>query len=167
MPKDGSDSFEKNEYYLNFGPTLGLAYQFRAQDRGARLLRPDLQPCGRDVLLRRTGRVCAATGLECGEQLQLGRRQAGADIIPASFTKATTDYRSLHHDPVPGQMDPRALRLGYSEAFNVGVQQQLTPNTRLEISYVGNRGHRLTDAALAWNETSTSNFLSLVRKIRI
>ena len=59
-------------------------------------------------------------------------------------------------------MDPRALKLGYSEAFNFGVQQQLTPNTRLEIAYVGNRGHHLTDTALAWNETSTSNFLKVV-----
>jgi hypothetical protein len=42
------------------------------------------------------------------------------------------------------------------------VQQQLTTNTRLEIAYVGNRGHRLTDTALAWNETSTKNFLNLI-----
>jgi len=33
---------------------------------------------------------------------------------------------------------------------------------RFELSYVGNRGHRLTDTALAWNETSTQNFLNLV-----
>jgi hypothetical protein len=65
--------------------------------------------------------------------------------------------------PFPVQMDPRALRLGYSEAFNVGIQQQLTPNTKLELAYVGNRGHRLTDAALAWNEGKTTDFLKLVR----
>ena len=53
--------------------------------------------------------------------------------------------------PFPVEVDPRALRLGYSEAFNLGVQQQLTTNMRLEVSYVGNRGHRLTDTALAWN----------------
>jgi hypothetical protein len=60
------------------------------------------------------------------------------------------------------EVDPRALRLGYSEQFNFGVQQQLTPNTRLEIAYVGNRGHRLTDTALAWNESNASTFLNLV-----
>ena len=64
--------------------------------------------------------------------------------------------------PFPVEVDPRSLRLGYSEAFNFGVQQQLTPNMRVELSYVGNRGHRLTDTALAWNETTTQNFLSLV-----
>jgi len=64
--------------------------------------------------------------------------------------------------PFPVETDPRSLRLGYSEAFNFGVQQQLTPNMRFELSYVGNRGHRLTDTALAWNETSTQNFLNLI-----
>ncbi len=42
-------------------------------------------------------------------------------------------------------VDPRALRVGYSEAFNFGAQYELTSNTRVEVSYVGNRGHRLTD----------------------
>jgi hypothetical protein len=56
-------------------------------------------------------------------------------------------------------VDPRALRAGYSEAFNFGAQYELTSNTRVEVSYVGNRGHRLTDTALAYNEAPTSTFL--------
>jgi hypothetical protein len=62
-------------------------------------------------------------------------------------------------------VDPRALKLGYSEAFNFEIQQELTPNTRLEISYVGNRGHHLTDTALAWNQGSTADFLRLNQQI--
>ena len=41
--------------------------------------------------------------------------------------------------PFPTSIDPRALRVGYSDAFNFGVQYELTPNTRVEASYVGNR----------------------------
>jgi len=37
--------------------------------------------------------------------------------------------------PFPVSVDPRALKLGYSETFNVGFTE-LTPNTRLEVSYV-------------------------------
>jgi hypothetical protein len=62
-------------------------------------------------------------------------------------------------------VDPRALKLGYSEAFNFGIQHELTPNTRFEISYVGNRGHHLTDTALAWNQGPTSTFLRLVQQV--
>jgi hypothetical protein len=61
-------------------------------------------------------------------------------------------------------VDPRALKLGYSEAFNFGIQQELTPNMRFELAYVGNRGHRLTDTALAWNQGPTSTFLSLAKQ---
>ena len=55
--------------------------------------------------------------------------------------------------------DPRALRVGYSEAFNLGAQYELTSRTRLEVAYVGNRGHRLTGTALAYNQAPTSAFL--------
>jgi hypothetical protein len=62
-------------------------------------------------------------------------------------------------------MDPRALRVGYSDAFNIGVQQQLTPNMRVEASYVANRSHRLTDTALAYNQGPSSTFLRLAQQI--
>ena len=87
---------------------------------------------------------------------------SGTGNYPGTLTKATTSTDPSTMYPFPVSVDPRSLRLGYSEAFNVGVQQQLTPNMRLEVAYVGNRGHRLTDAALAWNESSTSTFLNLV-----
>ena len=61
-------------------------------------------------------------------------------------------------------VDPLALRVGYSDAFNVGVQYELTPNMRIEASYVGNRGHRLSDTALAWNQGPTSTFLKLAQQ---
>ena len=60
-------------------------------------------------------------------------------------------------------VDPRALRAGYSDAFNIGAQYELTPNMRVEVAYVGNRGHRLTDTALANNQGPTSTFLRLAQ----
>jgi hypothetical protein len=65
-------------------------------------------------------------------------------------TLASFDPTTLF--PFPTSIDPRALRVGYSDAFNFGVQYELTPNPRVEASYVGNRGHRLMDTALAWND---------------
>jgi hypothetical protein len=157
----GGDSFEKNEYAANFGPTLGLAYQ---------LFSKTVIRASYGLIYNPVG-VTFYFGIPDGFAPQLGSSAAsnfnwdnssGGGNYPGVVTKATlkTDPSTMY--PFPVEMDPRALRLGYSEAFNFGFQQQLTANTRLEVAYVGNRGHRLTDAALAWNEGSTSNFLKLV-----
>lgn len=59
-------------------------------------------------------------------------------------------------------VDPHALMPAFSDAMNFGVQYELTPNMRVEVAYVGNRGHHLPDTALAWNEPSASTFLNVV-----
>ena len=160
--KSGSDSFEKREYPNNYGPSLGIAYQ----------LMPNVVVHASYSLLFNPVGVTFFSGVPDGFAPQLGSNAAnnftwttgaGAFNYPGVVTKASlaTDPSTMY--PFPVEIDPRALRLGYSEAFNFGVQQQLTPNTRLEVSYVGNRGHRLSDTALAWNEGSTSDFVNLVR----
>jgi hypothetical protein len=159
--KNGSDSFEKNEYINNYGPSIGIAYQFL----------PNVVVHASYGLIFNPVGVAFYSGVPDGFAPQLGSSSAnnfnwatssGAGNYPGTLTKATTSTDPSTMYPFPVSVDPRSLRLGYSEAFNVGVQQQLTPNMRLEVAYVGNRGHRLTDAALAWNESSTSTFLNLV-----
>lgn len=156
----GGDSFEKNEYPNNYGPTLGIAYQ----------LLPNVVVHASYGLIFNPVGVAFFQGVPDGFAPQLGSSAAsnfewdaagGGGNYPGVLTKASlaTDPSTMY--PFPVEVDPRSLKLGYSEQFNFGVQQQLTANTRLEIAYVGNRGHRLTDTALAWNEGSTSDFLRL------
>ena len=57
-----------------------------------------------------------------------------------------------------------SLMPGFADTFNIGVQYELTPNMRLEVAYVGNRGHHLPDTALAWNEPSASTFLNVEKQ---
>ncbi|HLV86854.1 MAG TPA: carboxypeptidase regulatory-like domain-containing protein [Candidatus Sulfotelmatobacter sp.] len=155
--KTGSDSFEKNEYWRNFGPTIGFAYQMLPKTvlRGAFGL--VFNPVG----------VSFFNGVPNGFAPQLGVNNANNfnwDQVPNGYpgvltaANAQTDPTSIFPEVA---VDPRALRLGYSEAFNFGVEHELTPNTRFELSYIGNRGHRLTDTALAWNQAPTSTFLRL------
>ncbi|MGO9085024.1 MAG: TonB-dependent receptor domain-containing protein [Candidatus Sulfotelmatobacter sp.] len=157
--KNGGDSYEKNEYGRNFGPSIGFAYQMLPKTvlRGSYGLIFD--PVG----------VPFFGGVADGFAPQLGVNTAqnfswdgagGTANYPGVLqaANASTDPTSLFPEVA---FDPRALRLGYSEAFNLGVEQELTPNTRFELSYIGNRGHRLTDTALAWNEAPTSTFLRL------
>jgi len=155
--KNGSDSFEKNEYARNFGPSFGFAYQ----------MLPKTVVRGSFGLIFNPVGVSFFTGVPDGFVPQLGTNTAqnfNWDQVPNGYpgvlqvATTSTDPTSLFPEVA---VDPRALRLGYSEAFNFGIQQELTPNTRFELSYVGNRGHRLTDTALAWNEAPTSTFLRL------
>jgi len=161
--KNGGDSFEKNEYYKNFGPTLGISYQ---------LMPKTVMHASYGMVFNPVG-VAFFNGVPDGFAPRLGSSTAsnfswdasgGGGNYPGVFTKADASTDPTTMQPYPVSVDPRALRLGYSEAFNFGIQQQLTPNTRLEVSYVGNRGHRLSDTTLAWNETSTANFLSLIQQ---
>jgi Carboxypeptidase regulatory-like domain len=157
--KNGSDSFEKNEYARQFGPSFGFAYQ----------LQPKTVVHGSFGLIYNPEGVAFYQGVPDGFAPQLGTNTAGSfnwdgpggtGNYPGVLTtaNASTDPTSLFPEVA---VDPRALKLGYSEAFNFGIQRELTPNTRLEISYVGNRGHHLTDTALAWNQGPTSTFLRL------
>ncbi len=160
LAKNGSDSFENNEYGRQFGPSLGFAYQ----------LRPKTVLRGSFGLIYNPVGVSYATGVPNGFAPQLGINQTGSianwdNGYPGVVIKA--DASTLPTSPAlfpVVNVDPRALHLGYSEAFNFGIQQELTPNTRLEISYVGNRGHRLTDTSLAWNEGPASTFQRLAQQ---
>ncbi|MGO9403721.1 MAG: carboxypeptidase regulatory-like domain-containing protein [Terriglobales bacterium] len=155
--KNGGDSFEKNEYAKNFGPSFGFAYALKPKT----------------VFRGSFGLIYNPPGLDFSEGVpnafapQLGINQTGAianwdNGYPGTVTKpdANTPPTDPSLFPVT-YTDPRALRVGYIEQFNFGIQQELTPNTRLEISYVGNRGHRLTDSSLAWNEGPSSTFQRL------
>lgn len=161
--RNGSDSFEKKEYPLNFGPSLGIAYQ---------LTPITIIHAAAGLIFNPVG-VAFDSGVPGGFAPQLGSSAAnnfnwdapgGGGQYPGVITRATTATDPSTMSPFPVSMDPHALRLGYSETLNVGIQQKLTKTMRFDLSYVGNRGHRLTDTALAWNETSTANFQRLVNQ---
>jgi hypothetical protein len=165
--KGGGDSFEKNEYAKNFGPQIGFAYS----------------PFPKTVFRGSFGLIYNPVGVAYFSGVPNGFAPGfkGTNQVNSPFNW-DSGYPGVYQ---PGSrnicggagqpdcanavfplvnIDPRALKLGYSEAFNFGIQQELTPNMRLEIAYVGNRGHRLTDTALAWNEGPTSTFLRLAQQ---
>jgi hypothetical protein len=59
-------------------------------------------------------------------------------------------------------IEPTALLAGYTDNMNFGVQYEITPTMRVDAEYVGNRGHRLPDTALAYNEPSASTFFGII-----
>jgi hypothetical protein len=155
--KNGGDSFETKEYWSNFGPQVGFAYSpwnkwvFRGSF-GIVYLPPSAPyfngvPNGFAPGFKGTNSANTAFKWDGG--------------YPGVFKPGNKNVDPSALFPLVN-VDPHALRAGYSDAFNIGAQYELTPNMRVEVAYVGNRGHRLPDAALAWNEPSASTFLSVV-----
>ena len=158
--KNGSDSFEKREYGNNFGPQIGFAYNPFPKlvirgSFGLIYMPPPMPffngvPNGFAPGFQGTNQTQAAFGWDNGYP---GVFQPGnQNVDPTTLFPLTS-------------VDPRALRVGFSDAFNFGAQYELTNNLRVEASYIGNRGHHLGDTALAWNEGPTSKFLQLAQTI--
>jgi len=153
----GGDSFEKKEYKDGFGPSIGFAYNpwpkwvFRGSF-GLNLTPPNY-PYFNGV----------PDGFAPGFQ--------GTNVVSTPF-EWDSGYPGVF---VPGNknadpstllplvsIDPHSLMPGFADAFNVGFQYELTKDMRIEVTYVGNRGHHLSDTSLAYNEPSSSKFLNVV-----
>ena len=152
----GGDSFEKNEYATNFAPQIGFAYSPRRKIVFRGSFGIIYNPVGVSYF---NG---TPNGFAPGFK---GMNQTSSPFnwdagYPGVFTSGNKNVDPTTLFPAVN-VDPHALRVGYSDAFNLGAQYELTRDMRVEVSYVGNRGHRLTDTSLAWNEGPTSTFLSL------
>jgi len=155
----GGDSFEKKEYWDGFGPSIGFAYSpspkwvFRGSF--ALTLTPTSTPYFNGVPngfapgFKGTNNVNTAFNWDSGYP---GVFQPGnKDVDPGTLAW-----------PGLTNVDPHALMPGFADAINLGFQYELTPTTRIEVAYVGSRGHHLSDMSLAYNESSTSTFLNVV-----
>jgi hypothetical protein len=155
--KGGGDSFEKKEYWTNFGPQIGFAYSLRNRwvVRGSfgLIYLPPIGPY--------------YNGVPNG----FAPQARGTNVVSTAFNwdglyPGTTVPGSKNADPSAQYflttVDPHALMAGLSQAFNIGAQYELMHDLRLEVAYVGNRGHHLPDTALAYNQASAQKFLSVV-----
>jgi len=153
----GGDSFEKKEYKDGFGPQIGIAYAAtnKLVIRGSfgLTLLPTSGPYFNGVPngfapgFQGTNRVDSPFNWNSGYP---------GTLVPGNKNADFTSVGLLTY------VDPHALMPAFSDAMNFGVQYELTPNMRVEVAYVGSRGHHLPDTALAWNEPSASTFLNVV-----
>lgn len=153
----GSDSFEKKEYSNGFGPQIGFAYNpwpkwvFRGSF--ALNLTPPISPYFNGV----------AGGFAPGFQ---GTNTVNTPFdwdngYPGVFKPGNKNVDPSTLFPLVS-VDPHALMPGFTDAFNIGMQYEFTPKMRIEVAYVGNRGHHLPDTALAFNEPTSATFLNTV-----
>ena len=147
------DSFEKKEYWDGFGPQIGFAYSPARKwvVRGSfslTLLPPnapqfDGVPNAFAPQYTGTNTVNKAFNWD-----------GGYPGVFQPFTDPSSFFGLVY-------TDPHSLMPGFTDTYNFGIQYELTPNMRVEVAYVGNRGHHLPDTALAWNEPSASTFLGV------
>ncbi|HEX6805513.1 MAG TPA: carboxypeptidase regulatory-like domain-containing protein [Terriglobales bacterium] len=156
--KNGSDSFEKNQSFKNFGPQFGFAYN----------------PWEKVVFRGSVGMLYVPIGIQYwqGVPYAFDPGARGTNAAPGAFnwdsgypgvftpgTKSSTTP-SPYLFPVV-TVNPDTLKAGYSETLNLGVQYELTKTSRIEASYIGNRGHRLIGSNLAYNEADPKTFMNL------
>ena len=155
----GGDTFEKKEYKDGLGPQIGFAYSPRPKwvVRGSfslTLLPPnapqfDGVPDAFAPQYQGTNSVSAPFNWDTGYPGVF--KPGSTSVDPGSFFGLV-------------YTDPHSLMPGFADSINLGVQYELTPNMRLEVAYVGNRGHHLPDTALAWNEPSAATFLNVEKQ---
>jgi hypothetical protein len=153
------DSFEKKEYWDGFGPQIGFAYAPANKwvVRGSfslTLLPPnapqfDGTPDAFAPQYAGTNSVGAPFNWDSGYPGVF--KPGSTSVDPSSFFGLV-------------YTDPHSLMPGFTDTYNFGIQYELTPNMRIEVAYVGNRGHHLPDTALAWNEPSASTFLNVEKE---
>jgi carboxypeptidase family protein len=159
FPSGSGDSFEKKEYWDGLGPQIGFAYSPVRKwvvrgSFGLTLLPPnapqfDGVPDAFAPQYQGTNSVNAPFNWDGGYP---GTFKPGSTSVdPSSFFGLV-------------YTDPHSLTPGFTDTINLGVQYELTPNIRLEVAYVGNRGHHLPDTALAWNEPSAATFLNVEKQ---
>jgi Carboxypeptidase regulatory-like domain len=153
----GGDSFEKDEYWDGFGPQIGLAYSpwSKLVLRGSfsLTLLPPSGPYFNGV----------PNGFAPGFQ---GINSVNTPFdwdsgYPGVFQPGNKDVDPSTVFPLVA-VDPHALMPAFTDTFNIGLQYELTKDLRLEVAYVGNRGHHLPDTALAFNEPTGSTFLKTI-----
>jgi hypothetical protein len=155
--KGGGDSFERKEYWDGLGPQIGFAYSPTSKwvVRGSFSL----------TLLPANGPYFngVPNGFAPGFQ---GINSVNTPFNWDSGYPGVFQPGSKNVDPSTifglTYVDQHALMPAFTDTINVGIQYEFTPNMRLEVAYVGNRGHHLPDAALAWNEPRATTFLNAV-----
>lgn len=159
---NGSSTFEGGTDWKQFGPHVGVAYQVTDRLVARASYGLTYVPIGTDFwngtpygfapgyrgtnIVNPTGARAAAFNWDSG--------YAGVYVPP------TKDPEALIWGEVT--VDPHMLSQGYIHQFNAGVEYGISKDTRVSVNYVGNRGERLHDGNLAYNEPDVNTFLSLM-----
>ncbi|MGE5112635.1 MAG: carboxypeptidase regulatory-like domain-containing protein [Acidobacteriaceae bacterium] len=156
--KNGSDSFERNQYYHNFSGNLGAAFQLtpRTVVRGAfsvYYVPLNLNTWGAIPYGFNPGFVGT------NQHLQPFNWDNG---YPGTLTTPTKDPNYLNWGMVA--IDPRSLELGNTQQWTVSVQRELSRDTRFEASFIQSHSYHLQSGYLRGNQPVLSDYTAAVQQ---
>jgi hypothetical protein len=150
--KDGSDTFEKNNNFHEFGPHFGAAYQLTRKlvARGAWGL--FYVPLGINqwgALPYGGGFGYVGTNTVNNSSPTQIAFEWDQTIYPGVYVASVRDVNAnVACSRCVTYVDPNNLHLGRTQNWNFGVQYELDKTTIIDVSYFGNIGHDLHDGSL-------------------
>jgi len=153
--KNGSDSFERKQFYHNFSGNIGAAFQLTPKT----VVRGSYSVFYVPLNLNTWGAI--PYGFNPGfvpynRNLSSFQWDNG---YPGTLTAATKDPNFTQWGMVT--IDPRSLELGNTQGWSGSVQRELTHSMVVEASFIQNRGYHLQSGYLEGNQPRLSDYAAL------
>ncbi len=161
--KDGSDSFERRQYYWNFAPHIGAAYQLTPKTvvRGSFAISYvplNLNTWGAIPYSFNPGFVGVNQVLSTGTVTPAYNWDSP---YPGTVSTPVKDPSYTQWGMVT--IDPHALMPGNIQQWNIGVQREITSDTRLDLNFVQSHGYHLQSGYLGGNQPKPADYAALAK----
>jgi len=160
----GGQSFEKKQYWLNFAPHVGAAYQVTPKT----VVRASFAIFYVPLNLNTWGAI--PYSFDPGYGLSNIVRPTGLRTAAFNWDNGYPGKAVVvGKDPSYTQwgmvtVDPHALMPGNTQQWNVGVQRELTKTMKVEVSFIGSHSYHLQSGFLAGNQPKVADFQALVAR---
>lgn len=155
--KDGSDSFEKKQYWLNFAPHVGAAYQVTPKtvaraSFGVFYVPLNLNtwggvPYGFNPGFAQDNRYMSTFNWDGG--------------YPGQAVDVGKDPNFTKWGMV--SIDPKALMMGNTQQWMVGVQRELSGDMRLDVSFTQSHSYHLQSGYLNGNQPKLADYTAMMQ----
>lgn len=162
----GSQSFEKRQYYYNFAPHVGAAYQLDSKT----VVRGSFSVFYVPLNMNTWGAVPYGfdPGYVTSSQIQpTGQRISAWENWDNSYSQYATVTGAVKNDNFTKwgmvAIDPRALLPGNTQQWTVGIQRDLGRDFRLDTSFIQSHSYHLQSGLLAGNQPKVADFQALAK----
>jgi hypothetical protein len=159
----GDYSFETQRDWKEFGPHIGMAYQISPKVVARAAYGIFFSPLGLNYWsgvpygfapgYRGTNQV--------GEAANLAPAFNWDNGYPGTFQPGTLDPNHLEWGMV--RINPKSLFAGYIHNWSIGAEYAITADTRLDVTYMANRGYRLQSGDFERNQQDPAAMTALMK----
>jgi len=144
--KDGSDSFERKQYYTHFSGGIGGAYQLTPKT----VLRGSFNVFYVPLNLNTWGAIPYGFNPGFTKNNQVLSPFNWDSAYPGQAVNVGKDPNFTRWGMV--SVDPKSLMLGNTQQFSVSVQRELTKDIRMDVGFVASHSYHLESGYLGGNQ---------------